>query len=240
VILLKFVIRGEISHNDVQVMAQVFFHHLPFELVEEVPNFGLCLAVERSGAGDIAATLYDSGDVIFRHEAKRSDEITKVGKNAARPVALAIYEVLSNFTGYRPPWGLLTGIRPAKLISAMYSRGFSREQAVSQMMAQYFVDEDRAALCADIAAAQGRIMATSVPNSVSIYISIAFCPTICDYCSFSAYPLAKFGNRMDAYMAALTKEIAHLGRISRNCYVENIYIGGGTPTALDYKNFGQL
>ncbi|MDR2167564.1 MAG: coproporphyrinogen dehydrogenase HemZ [Clostridiales bacterium] len=223
---MKFVIIGGISEYDVQVMAQVFFHHLPFEMVEEVPNHGLCLHVEICGTGEVTATLFDSGSMIAQNTA-----------TGAKPVALAIYRVLAEFTGYRPPWGLLTGIRPVKLISAMNSSGLGRKEAVSAMISRYLVDETRAELCADVAAVQARIMQASPQNSVSIYISVPFCPTICHYCSFSAYPVSKFGNRMEAYLAALLAEIAYLGEICRGRPVENIYIGGGTPTALDVKNF---
>jgi oxygen-independent coproporphyrinogen-3 oxidase len=55
-----------------------------------------------------------------------------------------------------------------------------------------------------------------------------------------AYEIGKFGNRLPAYMEALLKEINHLGKICKDMYVENIYIGGGTPTALCDKNLEAL
>ncbi|MCL2854170.1 MAG: coproporphyrinogen dehydrogenase HemZ [Defluviitaleaceae bacterium] len=233
---MKFVVSDNISHNDVQVMAQVFFHHIGFDLVEKVPAEGLCLAVEKVPDGAVFAGFFQNGAMINHAQTPPKGE----GDNDAKPVALAIYRVLSAFTGYVPPWGLLTGIRPAKLITAGLAAGLTKEQAAVDMTERYLVDPAKAALCADVAQAQGKIMATSPKNAISIYIGIPFCPTICHYCSFSAYPLAKFQNRMDGYMAALIKEINYLGHISQGKFVENIYIGGGTPTSLNDRDFELL
>lgn len=222
-----------ISHNDVQVLAQVFFHHMGFELVDDVPNDGLCLAVEKTPDGSVFAGLFRDGRMLHHSQAPPKT----AGDTDAKPVALAVYEVLSAFTGYKPPWGLLTGIRPAKLITAGFVKGLDKWQASMDMSSRYLVKRDKALLCAHVAEVQGLIMKTSPENAISIYISIAFCPTICHYCSFSAYPLQRFKGRMEGYMQALIKEISHLGRVSHDKFVENIYIGGGTPTALDDNNF---
>ncbi|MCL2856058.1 MAG: coproporphyrinogen dehydrogenase HemZ [Defluviitaleaceae bacterium] len=230
---MKFVVSDNISHNDVQVMAQVFFHHIGFELVEDVPNDGLCLAVEKTDDGSVFAGLFRDCHMI--HHAQSPPRVA--GDTEAKPVALAIHQVLSAFTGYKPPWGLLTGIRPAKLITASLAKGLDKVHAVADMSARYLVEQSKALLCADVAEVQGRIMATSPQNAISIYIGIPFCPTICHYCSFSAYPVQRFKGRMDGYVQALVKEIHHLGQVSRGKFVENIYIGGGTPTALDDDNF---
>jgi len=232
---MKFVIFGEISHNDVQVMAQVFFHHLPFEVVEAVPDAGLCLMVKKSRAGNVTVTLFEAGETLERAHIAASP-----GEREAVPIALGIYEVLSKFTGYKPPWGLLTGIRPAKIFTKLYNEGMSKRQAIFEVMKTYRVQLERARLCADVAATQGQVMKTSPEDAVSVYIGIAFCPTVCDYCSFSAYPMDKFGDRESAYVDALIKEIGQIERMSRFDYVENIYIGGGTPTALSDENFARI
>ena len=39
-----------------------------------------------------------------------------------------LYLVLSRLTGYRSPWGCLTGIRPAKMINMMFDFGISEAQ----------------------------------------------------------------------------------------------------------------
>ena len=69
----------------------------------------------------------------------------------------------------------------------------------------------------------------------SLYIGIPFCPTTCLYCSFTSFPVARFGDRMDAYLDALYKELAFVAEHHRDKKITTIYIGGGTPTALNEK-----
>ena len=74
----------------------------------------------------------------------------------------------------------------------------------------------------------------------SLYIGIPFCPTTCLYCSFTSFPVARFGDRMDAYLDALYKELAFVAEHHRDKKLTTIYIGGGTPTALNEKALSRL
>ena len=68
-----------------------------------------------------------------------------------------------------------------------------------------------------------------------IYIHIPFCKTICSYCDFcKIYYNKKYIND---YLDALEKEIKLR---YNNELVKTIYIGGGTPTCLDYDELKRL
>lgn len=69
----------------------------------------------------------------------------------------------------------------------------------------------------------------------SLYIHIPFCESICDYCDFSK--LQYFHDFADHYLIALEKELKT--RVD-NFELKTIYIGGGTPTSLDDKQFERL
>ena len=232
---MKYIIGEDIAINDAQTMSQVFFQHEGFEEVLTLPKEGLCLRVEKRADEVVCATLFEDGEVV---DASIVEEMA--GEKKALPTALAIYNVLSRHTGYRPPWGVLTGIRPAKLATALYSQGLDVDEVVSHLMETYLVREDKARLCAAAAIRQGCLMSTSLEEAVSIYINIPFCPTKCHYCSFAAYPMDKYKNRMEAYMEALVKEAKALAGLCKGMHIENIYIGGGTPTALDDASFERL
>ena len=68
----------------------------------------------------------------------------------------------------------------------------------------------------------------------SLYIHIPFCTHLCDYCDFTK--LQYFRNFAVSYLDALEDEL--------NSYpiekLKTIYVGGGTPTALDDDLFEQL
>ena len=68
----------------------------------------------------------------------------------------------------------------------------------------------------------------------ALYIHIPFCEKICDYCDFTK--LQYFRHFAVNYLEALQKEIEnyHIGQL------ETIYVGGGTPTALEDDLFETL
>ena len=237
---MKFVIQGELCLHDVQTMAQVFFHRIGFEVVDNVPINGLCLSLQRKARPGSAvwARLYENGVVaeFFRARIVEND-----ANGLSRATKLAIYSVLALYTGHRPPWGLLTGIRPAKVAAKLLNIGLSDNEVQQELRTYYLIERCRAELCTRIAHAQKDIADQGTnANTVSIYAAVPFCPSICHYCSFSSYPMDKYAKYQDSYVDALVKELAFIGQMCRDKYVENIYIGGGTPTALNDANFEKL
>ena len=69
----------------------------------------------------------------------------------------------------------------------------------------------------------------------SVYIHIPFCSHICTYCDFSKM----FYNEkyVDKYLDALEKEI---NTKYKNEEIRTLYIGGGTPSSLNLKQFEKL
>ncbi len=69
----------------------------------------------------------------------------------------------------------------------------------------------------------------------SVYIHIPFCETICSYCDFTKF----FYNEklVDEYLYALEKEIKS---IYKGDLIKTLYIGGGTPTCLNYQQLKKL
>ncbi|HHT67080.1 MAG TPA: radical SAM family heme chaperone HemW [Erysipelotrichaceae bacterium] len=68
----------------------------------------------------------------------------------------------------------------------------------------------------------------------SLYIHIPFCEKICDYCDFTK--LQYFRNFAVPYLESLKKELDFYQPHS----LSTIYVGGGTPTALELDLFQQL
>ena len=70
---------------------------------------------------------------------------------------------------------------------------------------------------------------------MSIYIHIPFCTSICTYCDFcKMFYNKKF---IDDYLNALEEEIKERYQGEK---VKTIFIGGGTPTCLDYEELKRL
>lgn len=70
---------------------------------------------------------------------------------------------------------------------------------------------------------------------IGLYIHIPFCKKRCGYCDFTTYTGSD--HFMAPYIAALEKEVKQ--RLS-GLVPDTIFIGGGTPTALDDESFAHL
>lgn len=74
-------------------------------------------------------------------------------------------------------------------------------------------------------------------NSLELYIHIPFCVKKCDYCDFLSGPGSI--SRQKNYIHALQKEI-EAAQEGADRPVTSIFIGGGTPSVLDYELLGQV
>lgn len=235
--MIYYVLRGHELQNDVQTMIQVFLANRHYTRVEEVT--GEITVVSRMEKGIASAMLYrrkeKAAEWSMPYEEKNLTE-----KEQKRVIKRTIYELLKEETGIRPQWGLLTGVRPAKLVSILLEEGKSDEECMAFLMDDYLVMEQKAALALQVAKAEQKILRGNKPEEISLYIGIPFCPTRCLYCSFTAYPLAQYQNRVDEYLDAMFRELDWLAAYSKNFTMKNIYIGGGTPTSLNEAQLERL
>ncbi len=148
-------------------------------------------------------------------------------------VASCLYDCFVQATGYTPEWGLLTGVRPAKLYSKLLSQSGKAETD------RYFretlrVSDEKISLCAETVEPEQEITAKSNPDSFSLYVSVPFCPSRCSYCSFVSHSVDKAGKLINDYVKLLCEELRETGRIAKEqkLHLETVYIGGGTPVAL--------
>lgn len=152
-----------------------------------------------------------------------------------------LYQSLSKHCDLQLPWGNLTGIRPTKIALTMLEEGRDDAQIKDFLQSEHFVSDAKAQLSIDIAKReQGLIRTLSGTRGYSIYIGIAFCPTTCLYCSFPSNPVFGFRERMDAYVAAIEKEIDYVAAQFAGRVLDTVYIGGGTPTTLSAQQLQRL
>lgn len=161
--------------------------------------------------------LKDRGQVRDELEFKRLER---------RFAKLRLYEILSELYGEKMPWGALTGIRPTKLAYREMENGRDFVELFQRMQ----VAEENIRLVADILETQKGIYEKKDGNT-DLFVSIPFCPTKCAYCSFITAPIDKTRHFLPAYLDALDKELLAAKESVGN--LRSVYIGGGTPFALD-------
>ncbi len=159
-------------------------------------------------------------------------------KNALKRI---LYTVLSDYCKKTLPWGILTGIRPTKLVYEMLDQELSESDILDKMQKEYLCSITKTKLSIQIAKRERQLLKEmDYQNGYSIYIGIPFCPTTCLYCSFTSYSAVKFANLIEDYLNALEKEIRYAATCLLNKKLTTVYIGGGTPTTLSADQLERL
>ncbi|MBQ8510643.1 MAG: coproporphyrinogen dehydrogenase HemZ [Clostridia bacterium] len=178
-----------------------------------------------------------------------TDPMEKAAKIAA---GIAALEAGKELFGTVPSWGILTGIRPAKMASELLcahapdgTRLHSPADTRNILTDEYFVNPRKAALAVDIAKNEQKIARLARQGRMptcSIYISVPFCPTRCAYCSFVSYTSRRLLALIPDYLERLCRDLAATLRYikARGFRLMTVYIGGGTPTTLDERGLERL
>lgn len=170
----------------------------------------------------------------------------QAGKESERKVLLkhGLFHLLSKVTNHTPPWGILTGIRPSKILHRLNDLGITDSAEKEVLLEHYLVREDKAQLLQEIVSLQRPYLQKIMDHQeqIALYVGIPFCPTRCTYCSFPAYSLQQGREPLQAYLKGLFEEIRVTGAWMRETGREasSIYLGGGTPTILSTSEITDL
>lgn len=88
-------------------------------------------------------------------------------------MAQMMFRALVKITGYTPKWGILTGIRPSKLLRNLKAT-YGDEKGKEIFMHDYLVTKEKTALADSVANTEEKIISLSRPESFSLYVSIPF------------------------------------------------------------------
>lgn len=193
--------------------------------------------VARAGKKRLLCAVRCKGKCLVRTAAAE-----KEGEAQEFALARLLYGLLSEFTGIRPPWGVLTGVRPVRLVHERWNRGGDDAAVRKEFSEKFLASAQKTELALATAHAQRPIMEALVPHSCSLYIGIPFCPSRCSYCSFVSRTIGSEKKLVAPYVEKLCLEVRELA-----CYIAKlglhlctIYIGGGTPTSLSAEELRRL
>ena len=171
-------------------------------------DFVLISESEKDGAAELAVKADYLG--------KQTQRVRSLppGDGSDRELVLSklLYEAMSELTGIRPKWGVMTGVRPVKRVNRY------------------------------IAQVQSRIMPTVGERSFSLYVSIPFCPTRCSYCSFISQTIGSGKKLIPLYIDNLCREIRYTGELAARLglSLDTVYFGGGTPTSFEAEQLARI
>ena len=203
---------------------------------KEWDGTAVCTFAFRGHEESRATALPDESD--YPGEPERLPIVHK--RVVKRLCKVTLYELLKKLTGHRPPWGSLTGIRPTRLLYERLDAGLTLEEAQAYVETAFDVSREKADLLRRIVIEQQKLPQPSVEEA-DVYISIPFCRTRCAYCSFPGEAVGK-GKLIPPYLDALMWEMEQGAKLMQqsNLRLRALYVGGGTPSALNEEQFERL
>ena len=235
-----------IGHEFDYEMEKLIRLFLPFEKIEVLHtevldvDCAVCKVVEDGGdTTAYAKLLLDGKEIEFCAVVDKS--ICDQRKETQHELGRQLFYCFEKLMGYRPDWGILTGVRPAKLF-LRYCNEYGEEYAEQFFRNKFLVSEQKLELCKKTIKSEEDIISLSKDNSFSLYLSIPFCPTRCSYCSFVSHSIEKAKDIIPQYVDLLCRELETTAKIAKdlNLRLETVYMGGGTPTTLSAEQLNRV
>ncbi len=191
----------------------------------------------RCGKGRFAVGLRQGGVVHWRIHRRQQEDAREENRQLCR----LFYHFLCEQTGLVPPWGMLTGVRPVRLLRKK-TKELGEEGAVHFLQNQYDVSAEKLQLARAVQTVQAPFLQSLLPQDFSLYISIPFCPTRCSYCSFVSQAVEKEGQWLASYLIKLHEELALCAQLAKKkgLRLRCVYVGGGTPAVLSAAQMDAL
>ena len=232
---MKIYITGLPSGYDVEHLVRLFYPMAPLTLTPPAPEEdcvwascgpeGLTALVRERGRSRTAAAPLPETD------------------SPAFALASLTYGLLREWTGLRPPWGKMTGVRPVRLIHDKRAAGWPEADIDRLFLQRYDCSAEKYRMAKAIADLQEPILRRGgEERAYSLYIGIPFCPSRCSYCSFISCNLDRDHKLVQPYVDCLCRELAAIRAEAdaAGLHLQTIYIGGGTPTSLSAAQLRQL
>ena len=181
---LTLYLSGHAFRYEVESMTRMFFHGARLTVREGLPprpteegGWVLARLIEReSGQSELTVSACLGGQ-SGEESARVAPGIPGRKGECERVFAVLLCRVLTPLTGVAPSWGVLTGIRPVKLVHGWHRQGMGDAEITRMLTEKYLVAPGKAALALETAGHEAGVLARSRPESYSLYVSVPFCPT---------------------------------------------------------------
>lgn len=228
-------------------IANLFFEECELTFAEEgESDLAITLAYERDDAAVRASGAITGADITAEYTKSLEPQSTEkeAFKQVKNTVSYVFLSVLQKHTGIIQKWGILTGVRPTKLLHKKLQSGMSKEAAHAELKRDYLIHDEKIELMQNIIDRQLKAVPDlyDLGREVSIYIGIPFCPTKCAYCTFPAYAIKGQAGRVGSFLWGLHYEMQKIGEWLKEHGVKitTVYFGGGTPTSITAEEMDLL
>ncbi len=218
---MEIITKGHDAENAVRQIMQLFFSLS--DDVSVVSNLDLKIAraeITYMGRREVGEACVENDERLY----------------VTNAIKKSVFYAAKKLSDMPTPWGISTGIRPAKTARKMLD-GYSENEILSHLKTEYLMEDKKVQLALDVAKSERKILDSMPKNSVSLYVGIPFCPSRCAYCSFISQATEHNKKYIAPYVENLIEEIKYAAKAIKglNMTVDSVYFGGGTPTAIDVK-----
>ncbi len=232
---MQIILRGPAAGYEAEHTARLFFPEA--EKAENLPqDSGFVLAQSHLCTDTILLRLHGR---LYWKIALRPQ-----GADPEYTLCRLLYTLLGEATGSTPPWGMMTGVRPVRIIHDMRASGATEDEIRARFLDHFACTPEKFALALGIADLQKPVLDAADPMDCSVYAGIPFCPTRCSYCSFVSRTVGDKATRalVQPYVDKLCAELTAIRETADRCglHIRTFYIGGGTPTSLSAAQLEQL
>lgn len=235
-------VEGHEFRYEMENLCRVFF---PDRKIRTVAGPGaasdIYTGVEPCGGGARIRVRLNFGGEKREAEEILSAQEQENPRELERRMGVLLFRLLTEACGFRPRWGILTGVRPVKLFAGL-AETMGEERTVGYFEQKLLVSPEKAELCRMTHRNQRSILAVPGRRSFSLYIAVPFCPTRCAYCSFVSTSVEKAFRLVPDYVKLLCEELRRTAEIAAGLGLvcDSVYMGGGTPTTLSAEQLRQV
>lgn len=205
-------------------LASLFFHEKAdeFSIEAESDEAGVTLTLTHQARSERA---FEPINLALHKEFSRAEN-TAFGK--------AFAGAAKTFTRYVPPYGLLFGVRPVKVPVFYRKNGSGIEETKRILREEFLVSAEKTELLLGLCETELSFEKTLTNKDAMLYLSIPFCPSRCNYCSFISLAAPNHLALIPEYVELMQAEIKKTAVLVQNAgrKLSAVYMGGGTPGIL--------
>ena len=157
---------GNINRYYVQTLCMIFFPGATFgenEVAKEgVPEVSVNVYSDADGGVSAYVSMKLNDKVCDAGASVSKDENVTIATRESIAVGRALFSAGKELLGHIPPWGILTGVRPAKIASALIKGGNGITKSKRILRDEYFLNPQKAALAVSVASLEMKLLKKSM------------------------------------------------------------------------------
>ena len=165
-------VEGDINRYYVQTLCMVFFPGSTFgeneEAREGVPEISVYVYSDSDGSYTAYTSIKLNDRMSEATATVEPDEEILIATRASIAVGRALFAAGKELFGHIPPWGILTGVRPAKVAGGLLKEGKGIIKTKKILRDEYFLNPQKAALAVSVASLEAKILKKMDKKSCSI------------------------------------------------------------------------